>query len=79
MLKVNVNQMVIDGRSSNILDIIQWCHKNNRFGHPFGIVFYPPGEDRIRQEIYMTTICPQLMNAVCAEWPEAVVINTGTR
>jgi hypothetical protein len=78
MLKVNVKQMVVDGASSKILDIIQWCHKNNRFGHPFGIVIYPPGEDRIRQEIYMSTVCAQLMNAVVAQWPQAEIINTGT-
>ncbi len=78
MLKVNVKQMVIDSAGGNILDIIQWCHKNNRFGHPFAIVFHPPGDDRIRQEVYMTTVCPQLMNAVVKQWPDAEIINTGT-
>jgi hypothetical protein len=78
MLKVNTTYMVFDGTVGSILDIIQWCHKNNRFAHPFGIVIYPPGEDRSRQEVYMTTVCPQLMNAVVKQWPDAEIINTGT-
>jgi hypothetical protein len=75
MLKVNITQMTDENGSLGILDIIQWCHKNNRFQKAFGISIYPPGEERLSQEIYLETACAQIMNAVSAKWPNAKIIN----
>jgi hypothetical protein len=76
MLKVKINQMTDENGNLNILDIIQWCHKNNRFQKPFGISIYPPDEERPTQEIYLVTSCAQIMNAVQKQWPNAKIINT---
>ena len=76
MLKVNIKHMVDENGQIGILDIIQWCHKNNRFGHPFGISFYPPNDENTSQQVYMEAKCAQLMNAVSARWPQAQIINT---
>jgi hypothetical protein len=78
-LKVNVEQLVGDnGMTLPILDIVQWAHKNNRFNHPFGIVFNPPSGQQASLKIYLETDCPQLANAIQAKWPDARIINTTT-
>jgi hypothetical protein len=76
MLKVKINQMSDENGNLSILDIIQWCHKNNRFQKAFGISIYPPDEERPTQEIYLETSCAQIMNAVQKQWPNAKIINT---
>jgi hypothetical protein len=76
MLKVKINQMTDENGNLSILDIIQWCHKNNRFQKAFGISIYPPDEERLTQEIYLETSCAQIMNAVQKQWPNAKIINT---
>ena len=73
MLRVSIEHLVIDGSASNILDIIQWVHKNNRFNNAWGISFRPNDVGTIHK--YLETNCAQIMNAVQAKWPDAQIEN----
>jgi hypothetical protein len=73
MLRVNIRHLVIDGAGGNILDIIQWVHKHNRFQKPWGISFRTNEQGIIQR--YLETNCAQIMNAVQAEWPNAEIEN----
>ena len=71
-MKVNIKDMIVDGNVMPILNIIQWAHKHNRFQKVWGISFRP---DEVTGQVqtYFETNCPQLMNAVQAQWPSAKI------
>ena len=73
MLRVKLDDLIIENTSGNILDIIQWVHKNNPFQKSWGISFRPNEIGTIKQ--YLETNCPQIMNAVQKEWPTAQIEN----
>ena len=73
MLKVSIEHLIIDGSAAPILDIIQWVHKHNKFNHAWGICFLP--NDAGSMKPFLETKCPQILNAVQAEWPNAKIEN----
>ena len=73
MLRVNIQSLVIDNAGGNILDIIQWVHKHNKFQSAWGISFRPDDSGTINK--YLETNDAQIMNAVQAEWPDAKIEN----
>ena len=71
MLRVKLESLVIDQAAGNILDIIQWVHKHNKFQKAWGISFRP--NEFHTMDKYLETSCPQIMNAVSAKWPHAKI------
>jgi hypothetical protein len=72
MLRVKASQLTNEHGSMPHLDLVQWVHKNNKFQKDFGFSFrFSEGQ----MNIFLETNCAQLMNAVQAKWPDAVIDN----
>ena len=70
MLRVKTDFLTSNGNTMPIVDIIQWVHKHNKLQKAWGISFRP---DSGKQNIYLETNDAQIMNAVQAEWPNALI------
>ena len=70
-MKVKATSIVIDQAGSQLLDIIQWVHQNNKKRDTFSISFELDEQNQIRP--YLKTDSIELIGKIANTWPHAVI------
>jgi hypothetical protein len=70
-MKIKTTSIVINQAGSQLLDIIQWVHQNNKKRDTFSISFELDEQDQMRP--YLKTDSVELIGKIANNWPHAVI------
>lgn len=70
-MKIKTTSIVINQAGSQLLDIIQWVHQNNKKRDTFSISFELDEQDQMRP--YLKTDSSELIDKIANNWPHAVI------